>query len=216
VVAKILQFELTQLSTNRAALEKEHQSLKRQIEQSDAQIALVTEQLEKSKQGLELAMAELERVQALFQKGLTPVNRVAEERRLTLLTQTQSLQATERLGQVKKDREELSRKLERLQDQRRVELNRELQDANMKLAQIRTRLQAVDEKLTYAGLLKSQLTRGKGATPELIIHRQGPTGRERIAANEDTELIPGDTIEVSLRSQVGIGAAQVTDRVPGR
>ena len=65
----------------------------------------------------------------LFQRGLAPANRLAEERRLTLLAQTQSLQATERLGQVTREREELTRRLDTLEDQRKAKLTQELHDA---------------------------------------------------------------------------------------
>jgi polysaccharide export outer membrane protein len=208
VISDILRFESEKLTTNRAAYEREKTSLSRQIKQSDEQAALVIEQLGKTKEGVELSLAELLRAQGLFEKGLTPATRVAEERRLTLLTQTQNLQTTERLGQVKKDREELVRKVDMLEDQRRADLSREMQEANMKLATARTRLQAVDEKLTYAGLLKSELTRGKGALPQLVIFRKSAAGSERITADEDTEILPGDTIEVSLKSQYGIAAAE--------
>jgi polysaccharide export outer membrane protein len=208
VVAQILRYESEKLASNQAAYKKDESSLTRQIQQSDEQISLVQEQLETTRQGVQLAMTELQRVQSLFERGLTPTNRVAEERRLTLLTQTQNLQATERLGQVRKEREELVRRREKLADQRRTDLSREVQEANMRLAAARTRLQAVDEKLTYAGLLKSQLTRGKGASPELLVFRKTGAGRERITADEDTEMLPGDTVEVSLKSQAGPAAAE--------
>ncbi|GEO18583.1 polysaccharide biosynthesis/export family protein [Microvirga aerophila] len=208
VISSILRFEAERLNINRAVHERETMSLRRQIKQTDEQSALVADQMQKTKEGVELAAVELLRAQSLFERGLTPANRLAEERRLMLLTQTQHLQTTERQGQVKKDREELVRKLESFESQRRGELSREMQDSQMKLASVKTRLQAVDEKLTYAGILKSQLTRGKGALPELIIFRRAKAGPDRIRADEDTEVLPGDTIEVSLRSQLGLAAAE--------
>jgi len=200
VISKILKYEAEKLASNQAVFEKEVSSLKRQIEKSDEQISLVTDQLEKSRQGVEISMTGLTRAKELFEKGLTPITRVNEEQRLTLTSQTQQLQVTERLGQVQKDREELGRRLQQLLDQRRMNLSRELHDANLKLTTVRSKLEAVSEKLMYTGVLKSQLTRGKGAAPEVMIFRSTEKGLDRIVADEDTELLPGDTVEVSLRS----------------
>jgi polysaccharide export outer membrane protein len=208
VVSQILRFESEKLTTNNAAFQRDRMSLTRRIKYSDEQSTLVAEQLEKTRQGVQLAMAELARTQSLHEKGMTPITRVTEERRLSLLTQTQNLQATERLEQVRKDREDLVRQLERLEDLRAAGLSRELLDSNMKLAVNKTKLEAVDEKLTVSSLLKSQLTRGKGASPDLIVVRKSSSGYERIVAEEDTEMLPGDTVEVSLRSRPEIAAGR--------
>jgi len=196
----LLQNEREKLAANTSIFDREGASLTRQIKQSDEQAALVAEQIEKTRQGVRMALSELERVQDLFQRGLTPANRLAEERRLTLLQQTQSLQATERLGQVTRDREELARRLDALRDQRKTTLTQELHDSTMQLEAARIKLVAAEEKLTYAGLLRSQLTRGKGASPDLIIHRTTGGADEQITADEGTQLQPGDTVDVTLRS----------------
>ena len=200
----LMQNERETLAANTSTFNREEASLTRQIRQSEEQSALVTEQVEKTRQGVRLALTELERVQDLFQRGLTPANRLAEERRLTLLQQTQSLQATERHGQVTREREELARRLDMLREQRKAKLTEELHDANMQLETARVRLLAAEEKLTYAGLLRSQLTRGKGASPDLIIHRPIPGKEEQITADESTPLQPGDTVEVILRSNLEV------------
>jgi polysaccharide biosynthesis/export protein len=46
--------------------------------------------------------------------------------------------------------------------------------------------------------LRSQLLRGQGARPDILIIRKTQTGRARISADEDTELQPGDVVEISL------------------
>ena len=80
---------------------------------------------------------------------------------------------------------------------------RELQDTSVKLNQIREKLQSVGEKLQYTAMVRSQLVRGAGSKPEIAIIRKGEKGPERIVASEDTELQPGDTVDVSLRYQDG-------------
>jgi polysaccharide export outer membrane protein len=104
--------------------------------------------------------------------------------------------------QTKRQREDLSRQIERLDGQRRAELLRELQDATVMLSKIRYKLQSTGEKLEYTALAKSQLARGLGATPAITIVRRGPKGTENLTANEEFELEPGDVVEVTLRDDV--------------
>ena len=108
--------------------------------------------------------------------------------------------------QVKKQQDELTRKLEKLDHQRRLDLLRELQDTSVKLNEIREKLQSVGEKLQYTAMVRSQLVQGTGSRPDIAIIRKGEKGPERIVASEDTELQPGDAVEVTLRYQDGSDA----------
>ncbi len=85
---------------------------------------------------------------------------------------------------------------------RRSEILRELQDANVRIATIRSRLEAAGEKLVYVGMVRSQLVRGRGSKPELTVFRTGDKGRERLVVDEDTELAPGDVVEVALQADL--------------
>ena len=52
-------------------------------------------------------------------------------------------------------------------------------------------------------MVRSQLARGAGNKTDIAIIRKGEKGPERIVASEDTELQPGDAVEVTLRYQDG-------------
>jgi polysaccharide export outer membrane protein len=116
-----------------------------------------------------------------------------------LLSSTRKLQAAAQLLQLKTRQDELARRLEHLDDQRKLELFREQQETGVKLGEIRQKLQSVGEKLQYAAMVRSQLVRGSGTKPEIIIFRKSEKGTERLVADEDAELQPGDTAEVSLQ-----------------
>jgi polysaccharide export outer membrane protein len=128
---------------------------------------------------------------------------VTDARRAVLLSSTRKLQTTAQLMQVKKQQDELTRKLEKLDDQRRLDLLRELQDTSVKLNEIREKLQSVGEKLQYTAMVRSQLARGAGNKAEIAIIGKGEKGQDRTIASDDTELQPGDTVEVSLRYDDG-------------
>ena len=146
---------------------------------------------------------ELQKASDLYGKGSITSPRVTDPRRAVLLSSTRKLQTTAQLMDVKKQQEELKRKLEKLDDQRRLDLLRELQAANVSLNEIRAKLQSVGEKLQYTAMVRSQLVPGAGDKAEIAIIRKGEKGQERIIADEDTELQPGDTVEVALRYQDG-------------
>jgi polysaccharide export outer membrane protein len=60
-------------------------------------------------------------------------------------------------------------------------------------------LQSTAEKLQYATLVRSQFVQGSGSQPEIAIIRMGEKGQARLVADENSELQPGDVVEVALR-----------------
>ena len=126
---------------------------------------------------------------------------MTDARRAVLLSSTRKLQTSAQLMQVKTQQDELTRRLAKLDDQRKLDSLRELQDTSLRLNQIRERLQSVGEKLQYTAMVRSQLVRGASSKPDIAIIRKGEKGPERIIASEDTELQPGDAIEVTLQYQ---------------
>jgi polysaccharide biosynthesis/export protein len=52
-------------------------------------------------------------------------------------------------------------------------------------------------------MVRSQLAQGAGDKAEIAIIRKSEKGQERIIADEDAELQPGDTVEIALHYQDG-------------
>jgi polysaccharide export outer membrane protein len=76
-----------------------------------------------------------------------------------------------------------------------MEILKELQDANLKLEQISTRLQSTSEKL-----------RVRSGRPDIWVYRKTESGTQNVAADEDMELIPGDVVNITLQSEnIGLG-----------
>ena len=126
-------------------------------------MAVLSEQQRKEHAGTEVDTDDLQRLQELYQRGNLPVTRILEAKRAILLSSTRELQTAAQAAQVERERGEIGRKLQRLDDQRRLANLSDLQEANVKLARIRSRLEAVGEKLVYTGLVRSQLVRGQGS-----------------------------------------------------
>lgn len=215
-IAHILGLESEQLAVHLADYEQEKKFLANVIVHTDNHIKVVSDQLQKDEQGLAADEQDLARISELFTKGAVPIPRVTDARRALLLTSSRKLQTASQLLKLQESRLELERRQERLDTQRKSDLLRELQERNVRLSEIRARLQSVQDKLQYTGLIKSQLVRGTVEKPEIVVVRKGDSGRERINADEDFELEPGDAVEVSLHQPLPNVSSNSEDGGPDR
>jgi polysaccharide export outer membrane protein len=208
VTSKILDLEAQRLSVDNSDHQKEKQYLENAVQQEDGRIATLQHQRETEQKDADTDAADFADVQARFSRGLVPMTRLSDSRRMTLFSATRVLQTTALIAQVARERSEFARRLERVQDQRRDNLLAKLQDANVRLATIRARLQAVGDKLLYAGVVRSQLARGAGGEPDIKVYRNDNDTSSNMTANEETRLMPGDVVEVRLRLE---GLPKFTD-----
>lgn len=209
-ISEIVRAESEMLKTKQSDYQQEKAFLQRGVRLGDDEVRVLSEQQKKDEEGLQTDLEELQKASDLFGKGSLISPRVTDARRAVLLSSTRKLQTSAQLMQVRKQQDEFTRKLAKLDDQRRLDLLGELQDTSVKLNQIREKLQSVGEKLQYTAMVRSQLVRGADSKPDIAIVRKGENGQERILASEDTDLQPGDAVEVTLRYQDG------PDRPPRR
>jgi len=188
----------------RAARDSDHERakdfLRRSMQQADEQIRILSEQQEGEREGLQADAQELQKARTAYGVGNLPSPRVAEARRAVLLSSTRHLQTTAQLLQVKKFRGELARELQKIDDERRIRLLAELQDAAVKLTGERAKLQSVEEKLQLAGMQPPRASDVTSA-PDITVFRSSGNGTERLTVDADAELQPGDVVEVALRTE---------------
>lgn len=208
VTSKIVEVEAQRLSVDNSDHQKEKQYLENAVREEDRRIATLQRQRETEQKDADADAAELKELQTNFSKGLVPVTRLSDSRRLMLFSATRVLQTTALVDQVQRERSEFVRRLERVPDQRRDNLLAKLQDANVRLATIRARLQAVGDKLLYSGVVRSQLARGAGGEPDIKVYRNDNDTSGNMTANDETRLMPGDVVEVRLRLE---GLPKFTD-----
>lgn len=200
-ISEIVSTETEYLKTKESDYEREKAFLQHGVREGDDQIKVLPSQQKAEEEGYQTDLDELQKVNDLVGKGALVSPRVTDARRAVLNSATRKLQTQAQLMQVRTQKDEFKRKLEKLDDQRRIDLLRELQDASVALSETRGKLQSVGEKLQYTAMVRSQLVRGAGDEAEIAIIRKGKKGEERIVADEDAELQPGDTVEVALHYQ---------------
>lgn len=198
VLAQIVSVEAEHLKVRQADHRRQKAFLQLAVKTGDQQIGVLSEQQHKEEQGVKADNDELQKVLELYGKGALPSPRVTDARRGLLLSSTRKLQTTAQLMLVKRQQDDLVRQMEKVDDQRNIDLLRELQDAAVKLTSVKAKLQGVREKLQYAGV-RSPLIGGQRSKPEISIIRKSKNGREKLIAEEDTELQPGDVVEVALK-----------------
>jgi polysaccharide biosynthesis/export protein len=203
--ATMAKFEADQLELRTADWEKEHRYLETSITQATKRAAVLAQQFEKELQASTADVEELERMKNLLGRGMTLQIRVADTRRAMLMSATRALQTGVQSAVAERERDKRERQLQRALDQRRLELTRDLQDAAMQLASIKSRIETNNGKLKVLGRATAQLAGGTIGNLELAVTREDGEGPKRIAATEDTLLAPGDVVEVTLRNEFDFG-----------
>lgn len=196
LLADIRQNETDSLKTLSTELQNQRTHLDALLVQSDTDIASMTKRHDTEATGAEDDSTELKRVTDLNRAGTLPLVRVVEARRIALLSATAALQSEVEIQRAKTEREVTRRKRENLEETTRKDLLAAEGDSQAKLGVLQTRIQALNEKMLYAGALKTQLARGTGGTPDLVLFR---AGQPPAMVAEDAELQPGDTVEVALK-----------------
>jgi polysaccharide export outer membrane protein len=191
--------EIDQFKVRRDDLAKERDFFTRAIKKAERHRQLLEAQQKREAEAVELDTKELETMVELQKKGTVSVPRITESRRAVLLSVTRVLQTNVQLAQVTREQESAGRGLEKLDDQRRMEILKEISDTNLLANRARARLEAVRSNLTYTMAAKSYLAGASGPKPEFFINRKDETGRSRFAAQEQTELLPGDVVEVIVK-----------------
>ncbi|HEY7229693.1 MAG TPA: polysaccharide biosynthesis/export family protein [Pseudolabrys sp.] len=197
---KILSNERELLDVRRTDFANQKNFLTQMLEKQGQRIGMLTEAEAKEKEGVRDDTEDLNRLQDARGRGIVPVTRVIEGRRLLLYSATRALQTGVTLTQADRDRADTELQMKKLDSDRRAQVLAELQQAEVNLAEIRTRLEALSTKLEYVGMVRSQLVSGTDNKPKLTIVRTSEQGAEQINADEDMELRPGDVVEVALTS----------------
>ena len=185
VLSQIVNLEAEYRKASSADHERQKDYLRRAIAEADKQAQVLSEQKQSEEEGVRSDEQDLQKARNAFGNGSLPSFRVAEFRRSVLYSATRQLQTTNQLMQVQKNR---------------AEALSELQDATVKLAGERAKLRSVEEKLQMAGL-RPPRPAGDASKADITLFRSDVNGKERHAADPDTELQPGDVIEVALRPE---------------
>lgn len=175
------------------------------LDKSGKDAAAQTETLLKREQaeadGVKADEDDLARVRKAFESGNLTNNRLADVRRALVLSSSRALETSVELMRARRQQDDFARQHERNDNQRRMGLLIELKDTNVRLADVSARLRAASQKLqpTGAAALPLPVAGEKVQAEVTIIRKVGEEWRKQLV-QEDTEVMPGDTIEVRFSS----------------
>jgi polysaccharide export outer membrane protein len=198
-LAEIVRVETDALDARQSDHQRQKTFLQRSLQQDGDQIAILSKQKKQEEDGAKADADELQRALELYSKGTLTSPRVTDARRAVLLSSTRALQTAAELTLLQRQQNETARQLAHLEDERRIKLLGELQDSAVRLDELRAKLQGIGDKLKFTALLRSQLVRGNGHSPMITVIRKDGASRTQFEATEDSELQPGDVVEVSLQ-----------------
>ncbi|AZO14676.1 sugar ABC transporter substrate-binding protein [Mesorhizobium sp. M2A.F.Ca.ET.043.05.1.1] len=199
--------EALKLSLNN--FKQEQSFVEKGAKDAAAQIETLMKRAQDEAAGVKADEDDLQQVTKAFKAGNLTNNRLADVRRAVLLSSTRALETSVELMRTQRQQEDFVRQIERNENQRRIGLLNELRDTEVRLADIGTRLRAASQKLQPLGATAAPLSiAGETVRAQMTIVRNVDGQWRKQASDEDTEVAPGDTIEVRFNNEMESAAAQ--------
>jgi len=196
VVEQITRLENDALRLRLQNQQREQEHLDRSVDLAKGQVENLVAGAKNDDASLKIQQEQISRVSELQQKGLTGTNRVLDEQRAAMLMRSRQQENSARIAQAELTRQDIVRRIERLTDDRRVQLTEELQDALVEKAKVAAQLQSTGDKLLYSGALKAELSRTGQAKSNVTIFRMVDGKQVVVPGSEASPVLPDDVVEV--------------------
>jgi polysaccharide export outer membrane protein len=198
IISELVKLEMDYFNVRRADQQKEREYLEQARQHAEEQVDALMQGHEQGESAIRLQAENLGRIQTLSKQGLAPLTRLTDDQRAIALQRSRQLENTARIADARRTLDDYRRRVKKADDEWRLRLLRELQQAIAEMEKVRTQLQAVGEKLLYVGAMKSQIMNGNFGEPEIAVHRRIAAQATRLEAGEDTEIFPGDVVDITF------------------
>ena len=182
------------LNARTADLQRERLFLDATADREGERAKILAQQKAHDVEGLKIDTDDLQRYQKLFSNGEVAVPTMSLAHRTVLASSTRALQTTGALASVLGKQSDDRRRLERMDDIRRIDLLTDLQEATLTLAGLQAKLQAVRAKMRYLGV--DPASRSIDDTARIVVTRSVAGEVSRVDARPDDLLQPGDIVDV--------------------
>ncbi|MGX9118474.1 polysaccharide biosynthesis/export family protein [Mesorhizobium sp. BHbsci] len=205
----IAQAEAEGLKISLDNFQQEQSYLDKSAKDAAAQIETLLKREQAEADGVKADEDELARVTKAFEAGNLTNTRLADVRRALVLSSSRALETSVELMRTRRQQDDFARQRERNDNLRRMALLTELKDTNVRLADITARLRAASQKLQPTGASAQPLpVAGETIQAQVTIIRKVGEEWRKQPAGEDTEVAPGDTIEVRFSNALESAAIQ--------
>lgn len=209
VGAAIAQAETDALKIALSDFQQEQAFLEKGQKDAADQIELLQKREQVESESVKADQDDLAKVTKAFDAGNLTNTRLADVRRALLLSSSGALQTSVELMRARRQQEDYVRQRERNDNQRKVGLLTDLKDTNARLGDVTARLRAASEKLQPTGASAQPLPiAGETIQAQVTIVRKIGDEWRKISADEDTIVMPGDTVEAKFSSDLQSAAIQ--------
>lgn len=195
--SEVLAIESERVAAVEADQQRRRDALVRALKECDDEIAVLAERQKVEDKSAADDAEELARITKLYGRGELISQRVTDARRAVMLSESRRLETTSHLMQIRRLRVELQSQLDRLDGELRMGLLRELQEATGRAEGLRARINGLT-LVRQRTLSLPEASPSAALKPQIMIFRKTDEGREHFVADEDTELYPGDVLQVSV------------------
>ncbi|MGC4024740.1 MAG: polysaccharide biosynthesis/export family protein [Mesorhizobium sp.] len=203
---EIFQRERILFKARTEELERQTKSLTELRDLFNQEIGVLEQKREASEQGKTSAEKELAGVSSLVDKGFAVAARKSEMERIVNGYKTDALDQTTAIMRARQGAAEATRNLDSLQDRRRSDAAREMQDAKAALTQVKLKRDTA-QKLLSDLMVQATPDGSNRASLNLSIVRTVDKKATQIDADETTMLLPGDVVSARI-SASNTGGAQ--------
>jgi polysaccharide export outer membrane protein len=197
-IAQMLREEADILATTLTDYQRERDFLKTSVAQASDRITVVEKQQTQEEEGSRADSVELQRMIELLSKGQEINPRVVDARRALLLSSTRALQVNVQLLELKRQKAEGERSLQRLEDERRIAWLDQMQEATAARTTAAVKVHALEGEFGAAAKSQTGDPFVDLAKIDIEVFRQQGVHSVRSTVDDDFELAPGDTIEVTV------------------
>jgi len=197
VVDKLKKLVLDELKMRADDAEAEKLYLQHVIADTQAQIAALVSRQSTEEESVRDETDQVAKVKALAEHGTIVLERLLNEKKSLALAQSKQFDTIATLASTRRLLEELQRKLQVIDETRRLTFVKELQDAYIGAAAAESRLAAARLQLNI---------KGGPNQPHFVIYRENNDSRIKVNADEDAEVLPGDIIEVHFGPATALAA----------
>jgi polysaccharide biosynthesis/export protein len=198
---ELVSLEAKRFASRKDALAAEKAFLVQYIGATERRLEVLHRRRDQEAASLDADEADFDSVNKLFKQGLAVAGRLADARRNVLFSSTRVLQTESKIAQAESEKNELQRRIARLDESRRENLLEELRQAESKVQDLQTRTLYLAQKIA----LSSAQSEGRQGFEKarLSVYRRTKEGVESIEADPNTSLLPGDVVEVNLPNVAG-------------
>lgn len=192
-VSKLNELEHQDFVTQRDAMEKEKASLVKIIAKVKEQLKALSQRRKSQEEGIRDRESELASLKGFADRGIVVQGRVVEEQRSLSILKSGLYESIASEAQTSRLLEEYERKLASVDETRRLKVIKDIQDAYIATAVLEANL---------ANARRFSSAKRSNAVSYVIVRRKNGAP-VKLDADEQTDVMPGDMIEVRM----GLGTA---------